>query len=537
MQLGTFSFDNDDTIVVKKESVTKLSDVYQRFVQNKGIDVIKCVHEDGVRKIKRTRAEVKTLAAYHRANDKEELCQQIIKAVSDTPKQVSKWATEILQVKLPKDPFELLQYATKSSVQERMERDYDRIHRYGSFAYSCSCGAGKTIAGINLIYKLKVKTLIVSSRNAVNDQWKTQLQTLYPFLNICCDGDDLAADIYILTPKYLANRVKTFRQKIGLIIYDEVHSQLSDVFIQALLLPYLMVLDGRLPELPYMIALSATYPNPTTLSYKHFLRMFGQPAKCPATITSIPVHIHDYYDHYTPNAREGSRHRCFDMFYTTLSDLEAVEDACNMIDKGCGIDVYDPKYCGIVMTYSILTSIQAAKYLHERYNVNILIVRTVDQPTVLLKKDTTYDYSSIWQLMPKESEATDEDDGRFDTKLLLSNNVGEKYDYFSKGFAGISIVVSTVQRVKEGFSIQNAIWGICTKFVWSPISRVQILGRIRRNSTDPELNSKRRLMLCYSAKRPSNAGIPGNRRKGPLKWTYDMSYEETLFAAENYVRI
>ena len=541
MQLSNISLNFDNDVIIKEKTLNKFGEVYRNFVQKNGKDVVRCIHEDGKQKIKKIRSEAKTLAAFHRASGREEYCKSIQQQVESNPKEVSKWATKIPESSLQRNPFEILGYHTKSSVQERMERDFDRLTKYGSFAYSCSCGAGKTIAGINLIYKLKLKTLIVSSRNAVNDQWKGQLEVLYPGLKIVSDIN-CCADILIITPQYLSKHLNDFDDKVGLIIFDEVHSQLSEVFLQVLLLPFLMVIDGRLPELPYMIALSATYPDPNKLAYKHIKRIFGQPAKCIASITSIPVYVYDYYDHYTPTASEKTRHRYFDSFYKTLTDAEAIENACDLIDKSpeIGINIYDEKYCGIVMTYSILSSIQTAKYLHERYNVNVVIIRTVDQPAVLLKKDVKYDYSNT-ALNEVVIEIDPEDDSpdysSFDTKDLLKAGVGERYNYSVEGFRNISIVVSTVQRVKEGFSIQHAIWGICTKFVWSAISRVQILGRIRRNSNNEELNKKRRIMLCYSAKRPSNVSMPPKLRKGPIKWSYETEYEKILFDAENYIRI
>ena len=41
------------------------------------------------------------------------------------------------------------------------------------------------------MYILGLKTLIISSRNAVNDQWKKELQNLYPNLNIGISYNDI----------------------------------------------------------------------------------------------------------------------------------------------------------------------------------------------------------------------------------------------------------------------------------------------------------------------------------------------------------
>jgi hypothetical protein len=87
--------------------------------------------------------------------------------------------------------------------------------------------------------------------------------------------------------------------------------------------------------------------------------------------------------------------------------------------------------------------------------------------------------------------------------------------------AAARVISTTLGRAKEGLSVQDLVWGACSKFPQSINARIQLLGRIRRNSLDPALNSATRLMIavegCHSF--------------------IDRRLEETMFAGENYVRI
>lgn len=600
----------------EKKFYAKFTDVYAEFVKNKTIDVVRTRRYDDptARKLLKLRSEVKTYALEAKRNKKEDVCNEISEYCYNNPKTVTETATKINDKKLLKNPFKAFGYETKSDVQQRMEKNLVKMPVFGAYAYSCSCGSGKTLAGINYICNLKLQTIIISARNAVNDQWKTQLQDIYPRLIIYEDFKKTDGDVYVVTPQLIYRHLDDFPLTPGLIIYDEIHNMLATVHIQALLLPMMLVNQKRMHELPYMIGLSATYPEPSTRSYKYILKLFGRPIVCESVITKIPVYVYDYYDHYSLNlTHEARRHMNFDRNYPKLNDMEAVRDAFDRIDANTdgyyNINPIDTHYKGIVMGYTIYTSLLIARYIHDRYNCNVLLVRTENMPNVLFRKDAKYDYSVIPAMdytkyvpevsiedqlkgdseeesdeaaPPKQRKQTvkkatkiskksvksvkrvvvdddsddDSDNGAegdenvveeengedekpaIDTSDLLKCGIGEKYDFHANGFDDIAIIVSTVQRLKEGFSVQYATWGICTKFVWNQASRVQILGRIRRSSPDEELNKQRRIMLCYGGPKPSTVNIPASRRNGiPPKWLYNDEYEKLMFAKENYIRL
>lgn len=492
-------------------------------------------------------------------------------------------------------PHEILNYGSKTSVQQLVDKHVPFLPIYGSFAYSCSCGSGKTIAGLQIINALQCRTLIVSSRNAVNDQWKICIEQMYPDLIIETKGKQTRngvkiknpstlADIYIDTPQYLGAKIEKLSIRPSLIIFDEVHSLLSKGFIRVLLFPLVKVISGEWDELPYMIALSATYPPLNSPGYKSLMKLFGKAFRTESDITKIPVHIWDYYEHFSTVQDDGTHKRlisgieargAWDTKYSQLDDNDIVEYFADAIDGVnadinaqierdrinqtiidqksipkpvdevtvaknmlkqletptipapptvtaediASIDPTDPNHKGIIMTYTIDSSIYAAIYVHHRWNVDVLLIRAVDEPDYYFPRDRYMDF----KLKP---------DITIDT--LKDECVGIKCDY-KDHLTSACIIVGTFHRLKEGFSVQNITWGICTKFVWSYISRVQLVGRVRRLSNDPELNSHKRILLVSSGVRPSTLKVP--RAKKPYKWLYDMTVESTMFKFENYIRI
>ena len=228
------------------------------------------------------------------------------------------------------DPFKLLSFDTKTPIQEKVAQHANWMQYYGNYAYCCSCGAGKTVAGIYLIHFFQCKTLIISSRNAVNDQWFALLLNLYPQLIIeTKDGwfrdkkklkgkevseltaSGVVSDIQIFSPQYLAKMVDKYHLVAQLIIYDEVHSLLSSEFIKVLLLPLYKVISGEMNELPLMVALSATYPSEATNegkeSIKRLNKLFGSVFRIKSEVVRIPVNVWDYRDHYTKVDKKVNR--------------------------------------------------------------------------------------------------------------------------------------------------------------------------------------------------------------------------------------
>ena len=525
------------------------------------------------------------------------------------------------------NPLVLKHFTQTTEIQDKVIQHVELLPLYGMYSYSCSCGSGKTIAGIYCIHKLQCKTLIISSRTAVNDQWFHEITTLYPSLiiktrkGVFCNNKRLRItknkpepeiDIWIYTPQYIVDKIDQFNVHPKLIIYDEVHSLLAEKFINVLLYSmHHMYRDYktndrmRINELPYMIALSATYPPQKSKAYKSLTKIFGTTIRTKSNITDIPVYVYDYRDHYkcndivkiddlvndkviTTNAIMDNKHLGIcDKRYNPPNSNEVLIEFCNMIDDSVYIDPTSTKYKGIIMTDEINESIYAALYVYCRWNCSVLLMRAVDEPVIYLEKDRwidmlKYDLNELNESnelnvsndcnvndtvdmnnninnttntiqttnTPKSSNTKHTKSTRNTNKNneilrpqyqnitfenLLKQDIGIKLksdDYFDV-IDSTSIIVGTIIRLKEGFSIQNITWGICTQFLYSSIARVQILGRIRRSSNDPELNERKRIMLVCSKKITS---LYDRKRHTNICVKYDINAETANFEFENYKR-
>jgi superfamily II DNA or RNA helicase len=112
-----------------------------------------------------------------------------------------------IQDDLFKNESPLSQYSYLTNVQKTIINDFDKIMYYGTILYKAPCGAGKTKAALELIHHFKLRTLIISCRNAVNDQWKKELNVEFEKLKIITSSDfkksDTPFDVLILTPQFI----------------------------------------------------------------------------------------------------------------------------------------------------------------------------------------------------------------------------------------------------------------------------------------------------------------------------------------------
>lgn len=270
-------------------------DIHRKFMHHKSIDVI-----DGLLR-PQIRTEYLEFCKNVKSIDKS-VSGKSISEITEYTKHYPKSVELNTIVQIDRDPFEILGIKEKTLIQKMSEKHVNNIINFGAYMYECSCGAGKTLAGIYYIYKLKCKTLIVSSRNSINDQWNNILTKLYPRLNIQTREDklDANADIYIFSPQYLSNKINDKCSKLdflkpSLIIYDEIHSLVSEKFSNVLYLPFMNVLCGKYKELPLMIALSATLPLKKTKERIMLETIFGKCYNPKSIITSISVNIWDYH--------------------------------------------------------------------------------------------------------------------------------------------------------------------------------------------------------------------------------------------------
>lgn len=415
----------------------------------------------------------------------------------------------------------------------------ETFQRRGSIALRASCGSGKTLTGIYLIHKLKCKTLIISTRNAVKEQWYQQLHALYPDLKIQTSEKRVTsdADIWILTPQYLNrnNRIEdsSFDIEPSLIIYDEVHTMLSDgptgenEFLNVLKYPFIRAYTKDFDELPYMLALSATYPEDCT----KINRVFGPIITTVSAITDIPIYVYDLRDSYKKRGKLDITYRpmeakeCIDFFLHNIKFSREVAPVKTRAPTECIVDFdarvkqtidISKELKGIVMTMLIDDSAWAAIHIHHTLKCNVLLVRTQDE-------------KSIWLPADKYQESTYNTD--FQLSDFHTKGIGEPCDAYTY-INDSEVIVSTVGRMKEGFSCENLVWGIVPSFPYSQLTRVQIAGRIRRTSKNENINKAKRLLLVCSRKVPTSEFSGGRRNPNP-KIEYSWEFENKLFEEEN----
>ena len=329
----------------------------------------------------------------------------------------------------------------KLTQVQRLTREFcknDTFRKNGSVAIEASCGSGKTLAALYLMYHFKCKTLIISTRNAVIDQWARTIQHLFPELILQTNekrifNDD--ADVWILTPQYMnmKNRVEDNTElniHPGIIIYDEIHTMISETstsheaeFLNVLKYPFIRCINGDWNELPYMVGLSATYPE----RLKVINRIFGPVNEAIDTsamsITRIPIHICDMRDFETSKTRQ----KC-DLKYVPIGETSTIEyyiDHIQFIRDGIPVnkpisrdpleDKHVPEFMnislsprnqGIVMVSKIDISVWAALFIHKRLRCSILLVRTADEDSYFIDGDKHQDFQFTKSISLSESSSS-----------------------------------------------------------------------------------------------------------------------------------
>lgn len=453
------------------------------------------------------------------------------------------------------DPFKLDEYKNynKTDIQKQIDILADKMNFIGNMALSCPCGGGKTLAGISLMSKVNFQTLIISTRCAINDQWRdTLLKTYKDKIKIqtreglfyynnknklirktkkYAKDNNIIPDVYIYSPQYLSQKIEKFPISVGLIIYDEIHSQLSKEYSKVLMYPFQNVMNNTIKELPYMVGLSATYPSSNSNEYKMIKAIFGNPMNSISSITDIPIKVYDIRDYIKKSSDE------FDRNYIPFEDNELIDKIVNneigFYNKRIEPTILsNDKVCGFVITSSIKSSVYAWIKFYLKYpNKKCILIRENQDGCYLLKNDIPKDIIELGDLVDYED---------------IINH--DKFDEFCDkvdNFYGYDILIGTYHRLKEGISVYNAVWGICTKFVWSIATRIQILGRIRRMTNDDFINNYQRYFLVNSAKIPTNIGeilkikrYSRYKKNIPkLEITYDLEEEKQLFIKENYIQI
>lgn len=466
------------------------------------------------------------------------------------------------------NPFEVLDMRELTHIQQMVQKYAKLFKYYCTFAFSASCGAGKTLAGIYLMHYFGVKTLIISSRSAINDQWECILRAIYPELKIKTIHSKKIEnpDVYIYSPQYLVQDLNKFPTDVNFVIYDEIHSIVSDKFGECVKEPQRQVKDKKRSTMPYMLALSGTYPKESTIIAK----IFGDHIRTESDITKIPVNVYDYHGISLTNIIKEARetfsdngvkkrskklkhlHDCtkeltlpihdlskltneqiisLDEAYIPLDDYEFIDYILPRLNK------YDISPCvdfrGFIITNTIDSSVYAAVAIANKYDCNVILMRSVDEPSYIISP-TEYTFDETSRETLTQDYLTEHYEKINMSKVSLMDVLNDR---------NVSVICGCYHRLKEGISIENAVWGICTKFIYSTIARTQILGRIRRTSKNEAITNHVRTFIVNSS------GINTNEHKllsaarkahckmdrSKLAPLYDFLYESEVFSRENYV--
>lgn len=466
------------------------------------------------------------------------------------------------------DPFKILHMDSLTDIQQMVQKYAKVFKYYCTFAFSASCGAGKTLAGIYLMHQFGVKTLIVSSRSAINDQWECILRSIYPSLKIKTIHTKKVEDpdVYIYSPQYLVQDLNKFPVDVNFIIYDEIHSIVSDKFGECVKEPQRQVKHKKRSTMPYILALSGTFPKESTVISK----LFGDHIRTESDITKIPVNVYDYhclsltrivedirkmYNEEPVNCRTKKLKHLHevvkdiqlpvtDISTLTNEQIIALDERYIVLDDYEFIDFILPElskfnitpcveFRGFIITNTIDSSVYASVAIANRFQCNVILMRSVDEPSYIITP-SDYEFDDFSRGTLTQDYLSDHYERVNLSKSSLTEILNDK---------SVSVICGCYHRLKEGISVENSVWGICTKFIYSTIARTQILGRIRRTSKNEAIASHVRTFIVNSSAINTNEHkLLSAARKSRTKMDrsklaplYDFAYEAEVFARENYV--
>lgn len=147
----------------------------------------------------------------------------------------------------------------RNSDQEAV---YDEMLNQITTARACilavHVGFGKTFLAIRLVAHLGLKALVVipTSKKILQNQWKNEFKTFYPDISVqllsSMDTIDDTANVYIVGTLSIKKLHTQLKERVKLVIVDEMHLALSDEGYKNLLLLFPMYLLG-LSATPYRV--------------------------------------------------------------------------------------------------------------------------------------------------------------------------------------------------------------------------------------------------------------------------------------------
>jgi superfamily II DNA or RNA helicase len=113
----------------------------------------------------------------------------------------------------------------------------DHLNKYGSTIISSYCGFGKTLLGIYIATKIKMKTLIICHRIVLINQWKESIQKFCPnaTIQILSGKSEMKdVDFYIINATNIPKHPRSFYKEIGCAIVDELHIIMAEKMSQCM---------------------------------------------------------------------------------------------------------------------------------------------------------------------------------------------------------------------------------------------------------------------------------------------------------------
>ena len=401
----------------------------------------------------------------------------------------------------------------QQTLQKKLENKL--FERFQYVPISAPCAAGKTLMGLQMIHHLKLKTLIISARTAIKEQWMKELYEIWPemkvFFQTGMSNKKISQDndIWIISPQYLSKHLNadTFShlQEVRFVIFDEIHSMCGESFSKCFDIWKLF------KHQIYMCGLSATFPKNDSEDGILLSRLFGRPIGLTAeAIVSRRVFVYDFRDK-APN--RGN----IDQNWFGLSVKQVIDRVCEGIPGIPRLETFQGRHKFLCVTEEVKESIQCFQMISRYFNSlglsrKVVIVREATKGCFLV------DCSKVTEKS-------------IDEKWILFNgsriNMKDIDDSVACGVFGCNA------RLKEGINIKTLVFGISTCFNYSIAFRIQILGRIRR--TDEDI---KRFFVVNSKRAPNDSEYwYGSIARHPTKITYPFEYEAEEFAKNGIKRI
>lgn len=101
---------------------------------------------------------------------------------------------------------------------------------------SCPVSWGKTIAGLEVAYRLQQKTLVITTTTMIRDMWASEIKKWFGFTPGIVGGGkfDISTPIVVGNIATIRNRLPKLAHEFGLILVDEVHRAPAETFSKAL---------------------------------------------------------------------------------------------------------------------------------------------------------------------------------------------------------------------------------------------------------------------------------------------------------------